>query len=186
MPSIVQICSNALTKLGAEPITSFDDNSNRSKLCQAYYPDVRDAVLRSYPWNCAIVRGTPALDATEPTYGYSYRFALPVDPYCLRVLDVEDGVEYRIEGRYLLCDESGVNIKYIARITDPGAYDSLLVEAIECRLAAELAYPITRSPTLIDAMWKLYEVKLREARGVDGQEGTPEYWQSNALTEVRL
>lgn len=185
MPSIVSICSNALTKLGAEPITSFDDNSNRSKLCQAYYPNVRDAVLRAYPWNCAVLRASLARDAAAPTYGYSYRFALPVDPYCLRVLEVEDDVEHRIEGRYLLSDESSVKIKYIARVTDPGLFDALLSEAIECRMAAELAYPITRSPSLIQAMWGLYAEKLREARGIDGQEGTVSYWESNALIEVR-
>ncbi len=185
MPSIVQICSNSLTKLGAEPITSFDDNTNRSNLCKAYYPDVRDAVLRAYPWNCAVLRTSLARDATAPAYGYSYRFALPTDPYCLRVLEVEDDVEHRIEGRYLLCDETSVNVKYISRITDPGLFDALLVAAIECRLAAELAYPVTRSPSLIQAMWGLYAEKLKEARGIDGQEGTTPYWTSHALIELR-
>jgi hypothetical protein len=185
MPSDVQICSNALTKLGANPIASFDDGEDRSDLCRDYYPNVRDAVLRAYPWNCAIRRMALALDAETPVYGYSYRFALPTVPYCLRVLEVEDDIEHRIEGRYLLTDEGSVNIKFIARITDPGLFDSLLVEAIECRLAAELAYPITGSPTLIQAMWALYEAKLREARTMDGMEGTADYYSSNALIEVR-
>jgi hypothetical protein len=185
MASIVSICSNALTKLGAQPITSFDDNTARSKLCEEYYPISRDAVLRAYPWNCAIKRGALAREVVGPTYEYTYRFALPVEPYCLRVLETEDDVDYRIEGRYLLTDEDAINIKYISRLTDPGLFDSLLVEAIECRLAAELAYPITRSPSLIQSMWALYGEKLKEARGVDGQEGTPKYWESNALIEVR-
>jgi hypothetical protein len=34
-------------------------------------------------------------------------------------------------------------------------------------------------------MWQLYAEKLREARGVDGQEGVIDYWESNALIEVR-
>jgi len=185
MPSEVDISSTALTKLGAAPITSFDDGTDRSNLCRDYYPNVRDAVLRAYPWNCAVQRMALALDASAPLYGYSYKFALPVIPYCLRVLETEDDVEYKIEGRYLLCDDSAVNIKFIARITDPGLFDSLLVEAIQARLAAELAYPITGSPTLGQAMWQLYAEKLREARGVDGMEGVADYWESNALIEVR-
>ena len=185
MPSEIDISSNALTKLGAKPITSFDDLTDRSNLCRDYYPRVRDAVLRAYPWNCAITRMALALDATAPVFGYAYRFQLPVLPYCLRVLEVEDDPEYKIEGRYLVTDESSVNIKFIARITDPGLFDALLVEAIECRLAAELAYPITGSPTLIQTNWTLYEAKLREARTIDAMEITQDYYESNALTEVR-
>ena len=185
MPSEIDIASGALTKLGAQSITSFDDLTARSNLCRDYYPTVRDAVLRAYPWNCAIERAALPMDATDPLFGYAHRFQLPVIPYCLRVLQVEDDIEYNIEGRYLHCDETSVNIKFIARLTDPGLFDSLLVDAIECRLAAELAYPVTASPTLIQSMWSLYKAKLEEARGVDGQEGTVEKWTSNALTEVR-
>ena len=185
MPSEVDISSSALTKLGAAPITSFDDGTDRANLCRDYYPNVRDAVLRAYPWNCAVQRIALALDASAPLFGYDYKFALPTIPYCLRVLETEDDVEYKIEGRFLLCDETSINIKFIARITDPGLFDSLLVEAIQARLAAELAYPITGSPTLAVEMWKLYAEKLREARGIDGQEGEADYWESNALIEVR-
>jgi hypothetical protein len=185
MPSEVDISNGALTKLGAQPITSFDDVTTRSNLCRDYYPSVRDAVLRAYPWNCAIARQALALDAEAPLFGYAHKFGLPVVPYCLRVLEVDGEPDYNIEGRYLHTDESSINIKFIARLTDPGLFDSLLIEAIECRLAAELAYPVTGSPTLIQAMWTLYEAKLREARTINGMEGTVKYWESNALIEVR-
>ena len=186
MPSETAIASNALTKLGAQPITDIDDPlSQRAVLCKSYYPNVRDAVLRAYPWNCAIVRMALALSGTAPVYGYSYKFQLPVVPYCLRVLEVEDDIEHKIEGRFLLADESSVNIKFIQRVEDTGLFDALLQEAIECRLAAELAYPVTGSPTLIQAMWNLYAEKLREARTIDAMEITQDYYSSDALIEVR-
>ena len=186
MPSETEIASNALTKLGAQPITDINDPSQqRAVLCKAYYYNTRDAVLRAYPWNCAIDRKALALSIDTPLYGYSYKFQLPVDPYCLRVLEVEDDIEHKIEGRFLLANESSVNIKFIKRVTDTGLFDSLLQEAIECRLAAELAYPVTGTPTLIQAMWALYAEKLREARTIDGMENTQEIWTSNALIEVR-
>ena len=186
MPSETEIASNALTKLGASPITDIDDPyAQRAVLCKSYYKNTRDAVLRAYPWNCAIERMALALSLDTPVYGYSYKFQLPVVPYCLRVLEVEEDVEHKIEGRFLLCDESSVNIKFIKRIEDTGLFDSLLQEAIECRLAAELAYPVTGSPTLIQAMWALYAEKLREARTIDAMEITQDIWTSNALIEVR-
>jgi hypothetical protein len=183
--SEVEISSMALNKLGAERITSFDDGTNRSNLCRDFYPDVRDAVLRAYPWNCALTQKALAAEVDTPLFGYSYKFQLPVLPYCLRVLKVEDEPDYNIKGRYIHCDESSITIEYIARITDPGSFDSLLKEAIEARLAAELAWPITRTLGLSTQMWGLYEAKLREARTMDGQEGTVEPWEANDLIDCR-
>lgn len=181
----MNICSLALIQLGAESITSFDDGTKRSNLCRDLYPGIRDAVLRAYPWNCAIDRKELALDGSTPLFGYSYRFALPVDPYCLKVLEVEDDYDFKIEGRYLHSDSSAIKIKYIQRITNPGLFDSLLVEAIIARLASQLAWPITGIQTLGQTMWGLYEAKLREARSQDAMEGTVEIWESNSLIDVR-
>jgi len=187
MSSEVDIANRALTKIGAEPITSFDDGTKRSNLCRDYYPSTRDAVLRAYPWNCAIERQELALDGTAPVFGYAYKYQLPVDPYCLRVLEVENDPEFRIEGRYLHTDEGTVKIKYISRITNPGLFDSLLKEAIEARLSSELSIPVG-SGGGADALkiWSLYEAKLREARTMDGMEGNvPDDDSSNVLIDVR-
>jgi len=185
MASEVDICSNALTKLGAERIVSFDDGTNRSNLCRDFYPSVRDAVLRAYPWNCALAQQALVLDAAVPLFGYASKFLLPVIPYCLRVLKAEDDPEFVIKGRYLYTDEDSINIEFISRLTNPGLFDSLLREAIEARLAAELAYPITRTPSVAQTMWSLYEAKLREARTMDGMEGYVEPWESTDLIDVR-
>jgi hypothetical protein len=152
-------------------------------LCRAYYPNVRDAVLRAYPWRCATVRRNLAVSDDAPIGDdWVHQFQLPVDPYCLRVLKVDDGtIPYTVEGRFILCDESSLYLKFTERMADTGNFDALLSEAIECRLAAELAYPVTGSPTLINAMWKLYEAKIREARTIDGMEAPLEIWKSESL-----
>ena len=187
MPSEVEIVSMSLNSIGAESITSFDDGSKRANLCRDFYPNIRDAVLRAYPWNCATERMELGLEAAGPEYEYAYKFQLPTDPYCLRVLEVEDDYDYRIEGRYLLSDNSTIKIKFIKRITDSGLFDSLLMEAIVARLAAALVIPIAGAgnASLVEGMWKLYEAKIREARTTDGMEGTIKLWQSNALTDCR-
>lgn len=127
------------------------------------------------------------LEAESPLYGFTHKFQLPVDPYCLRVLEVEDDYDFRIEGRFLLSDTNTIKIKFIKRITDPGLFDSLLCEAIIARLAASLVVPIcgAGNAALIQGMWTLYEAKLREARTNDSMEGTIESWESNALINVR-
>ena len=45
MASEVGICSNALRKLGDESITSLTDNSDRARLCNNIYPEVRNELL---------------------------------------------------------------------------------------------------------------------------------------------
>ena len=59
------------------------------------------------------------------------------------------------------------------RVDEPAQFDALLADTIAARLAAELAWPIASSTSLAQSMWQLYEMKLREARGIDSQEGTP-------------
>lgn len=179
--SDIAICNRALDMLGADPIVSFDDATQVGRLCKRNYEPVRDAVLRAYPWNPAIRRAAlPAL-AEAPAWGFSFQYALPEGPEplcCLRVLSIESenagrATEYRIEGRRILSDEGApLRILYIAQITDPTRFGPLLADAIAARLAAELAYPLTASTSLGQAMGQSYRDKLIEARAIDAQEGT--------------
>lgn len=69
MPSVVEICNEAMDLLGAATITSLDENSKEARLCNRRFSTVRDAVLRSHPWNCAITRATLSQDGTPPSFG---------------------------------------------------------------------------------------------------------------------
>ena len=89
MATEVSICANALRRLGDDPITSLTDDTERARLCNAFYTDARDAVLRSHPWNFAITRTSLAKLSDAPAYGFNYQYSLPTDPYCLRVLEME-------------------------------------------------------------------------------------------------
>ena len=71
-----------------------------------------------------------------------------------------------------MTDESSIKILYVAAITDTTQYDASLIETLSARLAAELAYPITQSSSLMDRMFSLYQQKLKDARFADATEGT--------------
>lgn len=194
--SVVDICNQALYLLGANAITALDDNTKVANLCNLLWPEVRDAVLSDHPWNCCIIRDELSRDTTDPEYEYSYRYALPTDPYCLRVIstDMDDYVDsdgqaaypWEIEGRYLLIDTTTVKIKYISRVTDVTKYPPKLVTALAAKLASELAFPITKNMNLQNQMENLYQRKLQEAKIIDAQEGTPKHWESNVLWNARL
>jgi hypothetical protein len=191
MATEVSICSNALRRLGDDPITSLTDDSERARLCNAFYEDARDACLRSHPWNFAITRASLTQLSDSPVYGYDYQYALPTDPYCLRVLamEYEDYIfkveNFSTQGRVLLTDEETAKIIYIARITDTTLFDSLFVDTLITKLASDLAYPVTNSLKVQEQMYRLYQLKLSEARSIDGQEGFIDDLVSDTFTDFR-
>ena len=189
MATEVSICSNALRRLGDDPITALTDDTERARLCNAFYADTRDQVLRSHPWNFAIRRATLAQLSGTPSYGFSHHYALPAD--CLRVLSSEyEDYIFKVENvathvRVLLTDESTANILYVARITDTNLFDSMFVDVLTQKLAVDLAYPVTNSTTLQTQMQKVFEKKLSEARSIDGQEGFIDDLVSDTFTDFR-
>lgn len=184
MASVVEICNGALHFLGDEAITSLEDNTNRAILCKAFYPFVRDYVLRSHPWRCAMVRYHCALLVAVPLFGFSCQYQLPSD--CLRVVGIEDeDVSWSVEGTKLLTDSSNGNIVYVKRITDPGEYDEMLVLVIMLKMAMLLASAITDKANLIEGLENLYKSVVQETKSVSAQEGSPQAFESNVLVDVR-
>jgi hypothetical protein len=172
--SIVELANQALYMLGQKSIISMTEDSEAARLCNGRFVYNRDATIRSYPWNSAMARATLAQSAVTPTWEFDYKYALPTVPLCLRVLKIEENYSWKIEGRFLLTDASTCNILYLARITDVNEMEFLLREAIAARLAADICFALTGSSTQQDKMWNLYEQKIRQAKSVDAQEGTPE------------
>jgi|TARA_R110000824_G_C15120110_1_gene667993 hypothetical protein len=201
MTSVVDIANYALNSLGASNITSLGENSKPARIVNQRYEAVRDSVFRSHPWNCLIRRAELAQETDAPVYGYAYNYALPSDPYCLRVLQFSNGSmtypydnmrsnsdtpAFIIEGRKLLTDEGTVKIKYVARITDPQQYDAGLVEVLASRLAYELSYAITGSTTVRQIAAADFDRKLKDARFEDATEGAPERIEASDFIEARF
>lgn len=185
MTSETEICSNALREIGDDPITSLVEDSERARLCNAFYAPTRDMVLRAYPWNFAIARQQLSRVSTSPAFGFSYQYQLPTSPYCLRVLSLYEDLPWKVEGRKLLTDSSTAKIVYISRVSDPAQFDQMFADALTARLAARLAYPVTGSAQVARDLYTIYMDRLRDARSMDAQEGTPEEFDSDTLIEVR-
>ena len=191
MGSKVDLANEALLLLGANTITSFTDNDSNAVLVNRFYDSERDALLRSHWWNCAVTTANLASLADTPIIDWEFKFTLPTDPYCLRVLDVRTvtgdiKLDFAIQGRELLTEESAIDITYIQRLEDTMLYDSLLYQALVFRMAWKLAFPVTRSNTVMQQMAQLYDAIVRDARAVDSQEGTPETIETETLTDLRL
>lgn len=173
--SEVQICSNALLLLGDNPISSFNEGSDRALLASNLWDNARQAVLRAHPWNCAKEMVALAPESTTPAFDWAYQFLLPGD--CLRVLSVgEDGYpdNYIIKGRRILADINPLYLTYITDNEDVASWDALLVEAMQRYMAFSMAYPITKSAAMRDSMYTEYTRLFGQAKSVDGQEEPPQ------------
>lgn len=166
--SQVDLVNNALTLLGADLITSIDDPVKAAILSKQKLPSVRDGVLREFTWNCATAQVSLAPLATGPAFGYAKSFQIPSD--CLRIVSLENSPSYIVIGRTIQCDSTEVKLTYIQRIVDVSQFDALLAMAIEARLAADLAYPLLQSGTVRDAMFQMYDLTLKKAKGIDSRE----------------
>ncbi|MDQ3139988.1 MAG: hypothetical protein M3Q15_04620 [Pseudomonadota bacterium] len=181
MATAVSIASNALIRLGTDPISSFDEadlsgsNIERARVAVNLWPTIRRQVLRSYTPNIATKRVLLSASTTAPAFGYAYQYQKPSD--WLRTVQVGreeyDREDWRAEGNYFLSASDEFALTYIYDNENPAMYDPSLVAALEVAMAAAMAYPITKSTSLAESMAAEARDHLRMARGLDAQDDSP-------------
>ncbi len=183
----IALCSRALIRLGAQPITSFDDGSTEAEICGALYPQSRDALLSAYGWNFA----TGQVDLTElsedPISGFTKTYALPND--FLRALGagsgiLNSGVDYRIMRGRLYTNADTITLTYIFQVNEsefPPFFDSVLI----ARLAAEFCIPLTENTSRFETLMRLADSEFSRARQLDAQQDRPQKIRHFPLTDVR-
>jgi hypothetical protein len=185
----IEVINTALYRVGAEAIQAVTDANDRARVCNSLYGQVRDATMRGHPWNCLKARASIAADATAPAFGYTYRYPLPTDPYCLRVLKTGNKKDlYKLEGRYILTDEAApLSLLYVGRITDVAQWDAELENAIALRLAAEICVPLRgeQAKGRASDLLQLYAAVIKEAKFVNGMETSHDPLISSGLIDVR-
>lgn len=165
----VMICNLALMMVGIPAITSMDDDNNNAKLCQKFYPVLRDRVLRDHTWSFA----TAAYDLQElqeesPDINFPIVCALPGD--VIRVMGLQSDSPYRRIGHKILVQAMPDKVLYIRRVEDPNLFDETFIEALQYMIASELGMANTRDAQLINLYRQKYEQSLATARSIDSQE----------------
>lgn len=178
MASTVEICNQALVKVGAERITSLSDDSENAAVLNAIFDVKRDAELAAHPWTFAIKRDSIPASATAPAFGWAYSYPLPSDYLALvevgedfTFYDSTTGALFVIESDpatgapALLTDAtSPLDLRYVYRVTNPGRFPAPFVEALACRLAAEICERRTQNLSKRQQAWDEYKLAIRTAR----------------------
>ena len=180
LPSKLSIINAAFAKIGVKTVDNLDDRGvARTRRALAIYYIERQAVLEETDWNCA--RETTTL---TPQYQEQYKrtvYAMPND--MLKVIRVGFGELpisrdyeplHRVEGDNVVFEgqhTENLAVRYISASTPERRFDSLLVDSLVLRLAAELAYAITGSANLGDKMNSKYQNSIAIAKTKNAQEG---------------
>ncbi len=171
--SQTRVANHALQKLGAQLITSMDEDTREARTVKACYSILRDRELRAHSWNFSIKRVALAPSATVPAFGFAKAFPLPAD--CLRILPPALHVDWTVENingvSHILTNEGTViYLRYVARITDEAVFDELFVDMLACKIAWHCCETITQSNQKKADVMQEYKDARAEARRINAFE----------------
>ena len=145
----ITICSDALLMLGAKAISSFNDGTDESSVCDRLYPDIRDSTLTMYPWSFSLKKIQLARLVTTPGSVWRYEYQLPGDRlanpravYASANPGSPVQKDWEIQGDLLLTNLPAVYIDYQYQ-TPEYAMPQYFVQLLKYMMAWHLAMPIT-------------------------------------------
>ena len=190
MASEVGIVNAALSKLGVAALTALTDDSPAGVLANREYTNGRDDMLREHNWNWATRRIALAASATAPIWEFENAFPIPSDFMRLVEVNNPSKLAYRIEsttdGTVIVTDIAApLQIAYVYGVTDPNNMDPKFREALSARYAMEWSEALTGSKSLADSLEKRAVRKLRDAKGVEGQEDSVRGYDVFTWTDAR-
>lgn len=183
----IALCSRALIRIGAAPITSFNDGTAESEIAGALYQTLRDSILSSYPWTFATGQIELTQLSSSPQSDFEYAYQLPND--FLRAISAGSsansiGARYRISRDELHTDYDSIVLNYIFRPDEaetPPFFDTVLI----ARLAAEFCIPVTENTSRAELMFRIANKELATARSIDAMQDTPNKLEDFTLIDVR-
>jgi hypothetical protein len=185
MSSNVEIANAALTKLGESRIIALTDDTKQGRTVNSMFDRIRRAELRARNWVFSIKRAEVAAQAAAPL-DYAYAYRPPADN--LKILQVgdfypgadlsdyvgADTAEYAYENGLILTDYTApLKLRYVADITDPTVFDANFVEAFACKLAMEMAEPLSASTAKRQLAFEEYKYAIKTAVRANAIEKPP-------------
>jgi len=189
MASAVDICNMALMRCGSSAvIASLTEGSQEANLCNAFYAQCRDYVLRDYPW--AFAQRQVPLAELAATAGeangfpadWGYKYSYPSD--CLMAHEVYSGIRnprndqrvpYKVMSdgvaTAIYTDLEDAELVYTAKITDTTLFEPGFISALAYLLASEIALPLTVQPRVLEQLLYGYQQAVSAAAAMSMNEG---------------
>jgi hypothetical protein len=196
----VSICSDALLLIGAKAISSFNDGTDESSVCDRLYPDIRDSTLVMYPWSFGMKKVQLAQLITTPTTVWRYEYQLPGDKLAnpRAVYNSANSgspvqKDWEIQGDKLLTNLTSVFIDYQFSVPE-FAMPQYFVQLLKYMVAWHIAETITEQQDK-SARWQRVATGdpsengrggyMRQAMQIDGQNNPMRIIEDYSLIAVR-
>jgi hypothetical protein len=163
----ISLCSAALVLVGADEISSFDDESREAKVSGQLYQMILLDLLTRHPWRFSL--GMAQLNRLEavPLYQYKYAYQLPVDMLQLR--SMEKAFPYEIFEDKLYTDEEEVKVTYQFQPVE-SKFPPYFVRLLVLNLAGDFAVSLMEDESKMQLYTSLADRQERKAKTVDSQQ----------------
>jgi hypothetical protein len=173
--SPLDICARALVLIGAEPLTSFEDQTTEALVASNMYEDVARASLLNTRWRFATDQAVLNRLSAAPTGRYDAAYQLPSATLMVHAVTENDyPIEYQRYGDKIYCDVSEPSVlicdyTFRAVEVDWPAYFSL---AVQFSMASVFATSIARDSSLANMFEERSRNQMTKARTLDSQQQT--------------
>lgn len=166
------ICTRALARCGANPITSFD-SSAEGIVAGAEYEPTLTAELAKYRWRFATDQADLNRLQDTPAARFAYAFQLPAGLLALHAVTRDDlPIVYDRYGDKIFTDEDDDLVADYTFRADETAFSPDFVDALVLRLTSVFAIALNRDFTLADKMDASATRAFAVARNADSQQQT--------------
>lgn len=197
--SKIEICNNALSRIGSKRINSFEDTNESARQCSLIYEEKLSEMLSSHDWGFATKKVKLALlgsvEEQERISEYKFSYALPSD--FLRIISMNpNGVyyyaprpiipSYSIVGRTIETDIKDPVLTYTRMIDNPADLPSYFVKAFIYVLAEALVVPLKDNTSMLPLLTQQAEFYSSQARVIDLNQRGPHFVDlRNRLSDIR-
>lgn len=167
MTTKIDICNQALSLIGADSITSLEEQTSTARRMKTIYNTSKQALLRLHPFQCATKRIKLSPLSTAPEFEYAYQFQLPDDLVRIINTNTED---YVIESDRLLSNSNQLHLVYVFNLQNEERFDTLFTECLVLYLASKISKAITGNQGNADSLYNQCQQLIAQAKAVQAQE----------------
>lgn len=154
MSSRESIASQALSLLGANTISSFDEGSNEANIVNDHYDQFIRNIFSVFPWSFATRKVQLEQYSTDPLNEFSYQYVRP--DQALYVFKLYNSLEYHAQAitdfdtleDFILCNYNNPIIAQYSVYKEENLWPGYFSQFAIAALAATIAIPVTHDKDL--------------------------------------
>lgn len=151
----ISICARALVLLGAEPISSFEDEVDTARICALVYPNLKSSMMSRYGWRFLMRKAKLSRENGAPVATWQYKFIIPGEAISIphAVFSSAQGRlttnEFEVFQRRVLTNYPELWMDYVATVPE-SEWPAWFVDLMTKAMCAEIAFGVTDQQNVAD------------------------------------